>query len=56
MQTNESSDAKRTLIVQIIKTDLFTDYDRLQVKFTEYEIWVRYQAYLLRYRQVMVKT
>lgn len=47
--------AKGVLMTKIIKIEFLTDYDRLQFKFTEKDIWVRYQAYLLRYRSVMVK-
>lgn len=45
------SHAKRTLIVNIIKIDMLSNYmyDRLQFKVTEDEIWVRYQTYLYRY-------
>lgn len=41
--------------VKIIKIDLFTDYDRIQFKFTEYAIWDIYQAYLSRFRWLMLK-
>ena len=34
-------------MVKNIKIDLFTKYDKIQLKFTEYEIWDRYKAYLL---------
>ena len=40
-------------MVKIIKIDLFTDYDKIQFKFTEYKIWDRYEAYLLRYRRLI---
>lgn len=36
-----------THILKNIKKWFFTDYDRLQFKFTEQEIWDKYQAYLL---------
>ena len=44
MYKYEPSHAKRALIVKIIKIDIFTDYDKIQFKFTEYEIWDRYEA------------
>ena len=45
---------KRAIILKSIKNDFsLHDYDRLQFRFTENEIWDRYQAYLLRYRRVM---
>ena len=37
--------AKRAFLVKIIKIDLFTGIDRIQFKFTKYEIWDIYQAY-----------
>ena len=37
-------------MVKIFKIDFLIENDRLQLKLTEYEIWVRYRAYLLKYR------
>ena len=37
-------------MVKIFKIDFLIENDRLQLKLTEYEIWVKYRAYLLRYR------
>ena len=41
------------LMVKNIKIDLFTNYDKIQFKFTEYEISDRYEAYLFRYRRLI---
>ena len=40
----EPSHAKKALRVKIFKIDLLTNYDKIQFKFTEYEIWDRYEA------------
>ena len=37
-------------MVKIFKIDFLIENDRLQFKLTEYQIWVKYRAYLLRYR------
>ena len=40
-------------MVKNIKIDLFTNYDKIQFKFTEYEISDRYEAYLFRYGRLI---
>ena len=49
----EPSHAKRALVMKNIKIDLFSDYDKIQFKFNDYENWDRYQAYLLRCRRLI---